>query len=113
MTELEYMKEKNRILFEYTGKILVPKSQLVDVKITEPLSYENDSEACPYCHLYYGATCLDCPMHKAGNRCDDSDNKYRTYKIVSGILHSKHYMDIYQVPEIRSLVDKFNEEFVR
>ena len=110
MTELEYMKEKNAILFEYTGKILVPKSQLVDVKISKPLSYENDSKACPYCHLY-GVTCLDCPMHKAGNSCEDYDNEGRTYKIVSDILYNKHGMDIHQVPEIIALVNKFNEEF--
>ena len=109
MTELEYMKEKNRILFEYTGKILVPKSQLVDVKIIEQLSCNDDSECCPYCQLYAFNKCEGCPMDKSGNKCS-SDNEGSTYMKVYYKLKEQD-LNIHQVPEIISLVDKFNEEF--
>jgi Tfp pilus tip-associated adhesin PilY1 len=113
VTTLKYLKKKNKILKKVTGLTLVPKEQLKNVKLKEPLyvgEVLDDVSICPYCVLYMkDSSCTECPMYKAGNSCVFSPNN--TYAAVLKELHDLGYECIGSVPKIRKLVEKFNKEF--
>jgi len=80
MLPLEYLKEKNKLIRKVTGKILIPKKQLVNVAYSEDFEAETELLIvnCPYCNIYYNSEfkCNGCPMYEAGNVCN---NKASTY----------------------------------
>jgi len=69
MTVVEFIKEKNRIIYEETGLVLVPEDQIKECRqLTLDITVSDTS--CPYC-LAYSNNCDKCPMGKAGNVCDN------------------------------------------
>ena len=111
MTVVEFISRKNTILREITGVTLVPADQILEVE-SKPLSSEKTSDAgiCPYCVIYVGNRCIDCPMYKANNGCLNSDEEDTgTYKQVIIALNTR----IAAVPEIQSLVREFNQQFTK
>jgi hypothetical protein len=74
MTALEYMKKKNKLVFKVTGKVLIPKDQLVDVEFSDEFEPEEwlNATNCPYCNLH--ESCETCPMALAGNQCRKMDD---------------------------------------
>jgi len=94
MNNLQYMIEKNHILFEHIGQILVPDDQLVELPLLPSmvLSMKNyltggikdfllSATNCLYCVVYNthnAPSCVKCPMALAGNKCSG----------ISSTLHS-------------------------
>jgi len=103
MTNIEYMTEKNEIVFTYTGIVLIPKDQMVDLPITVDMvdsmrkylanvniKWESilNGNNCTYCKEYYNRytnSCDGCPMHEAGNTCDKDNSTF--YKVNSVIAN--------------------------
>ena len=102
MSPLDYMKKKNKILFDITGKWLIPKDQLMNVEARK-LGYK-DSDICPYCLLYLEDGCKECPMCKAGNRCVFYSSTY-------GKIRKEIVYHFYGIPKIVKLVKKYNKQF--
>ena len=111
MTEIEYIKRKNAMIFKHTGVTLVPPDQIEDCE-QKPLSIEGDAYACPYCKAYYLPTgnCEGCPMAKAGNECDISDNN--TYNQVRDAVITSRIISK-AAPwhdELKELIEQYNRE---
>ena len=110
MTPVEYMHKKNALVKDYTGLILIPEDQIIEV---EPRQlYEDDDEICPYCAVFSVYACENCPMKEAGNECViDSGNTYD--RVAEYILHqsSPSIESIYGIPGMRELVAEYNEQF--
>lgn len=78
----QFIKKKNKLVKKVTGKILVPKNQIVnEPKTTHLTAYSTystylDSSNCPYCaertQPYTYTDCSTCPMALAGNICSNN-----------------------------------------
>lgn len=101
MTTVEFINKKNKILFDLTGIMLVPEDQIQECEQKELFSC-NDVYCCPYCQVYYNYNCKGCPMHKAGNGCEDGS----TYDQVFYRLDAS----ICSIREIKELVEQYNIE---
>lgn len=110
MTTEEYIRAKNKIIYDATGLTLVPEEQIVDIdtKLVGKLSMGDDMKACPYCkvylHKYTLENCKKCPMSIANNTCIAIESTYR--KI------TKSNPSIIEIDKDRlsDLIDKYNEE---
>ena len=118
MTVTEYIKRKNKIIFDEIGVILVPKSQIAECEQWE-LNMHSDADMCPYCLVYNQDgeedNCEGCPMFDAGNSCDsgDWDNTWREVcKELKMEDRGTYY--IYNYPKfhqkLENLVNQYNEE---
>lgn len=115
MTPREYIEKKNSIIEKYTGIVLVPEDQIIDLPVEQvgKLSIHNgDEPACPYCIVYGAGTCKDCPMHEAGNGC--TDGSHSTYRKVLDTCDE--YVDglaEFDAPwydELDELIEEYNNE---
>ena len=79
MTTVDFLTEKNKIVFRVTNVVLVPTGQLEEVPFRELDEIRDGCEQlndtiCPYCLEYAkpgeGSGCAGCPMAEAGNHCD-------------------------------------------
>jgi len=82
ISALEYMTDKNELVFRVTGEILIPEDQLVDVEFSSrftPMGRIVEGN-CPYCNVYLNTytenACDGCPMYEAGNYCGDGDSAF-------------------------------------
>ena len=129
MTVLEYINKKNTIVEEYTGYILIPDNQKVDLPITpkmvsdmvaylevtseipitvgeNPLVYAN----CPYCAEYntFDTDCGNCPMELAGNNCNSSEDS--TFLSVINIVRELSQENITGLSDnLRDLAKEFSD----
>jgi len=88
MTTIEFLKRKNKIVFDVTGVQLVPDNQLIDlpyIKLSSDFCEEEDgldlslhAKICPYCETYREKPdgtkytridCTKCIMEHKGNGC--------------------------------------------
>jgi len=92
MNSLEYMIKKNELVKKVTGKVLIPKEQLVNIQYSDAFEPSKNLSIinCPYCNIYHnsGFKCSGCPMDEANNNCKVERNSYRVadslwYKLVT------------------------------
>jgi hypothetical protein len=109
----EYIEEKNRIVKEATGLVLVPEDQIVDIPVSAvgEMSVIGDMSCCPYCQVY--SCCQECPMGVVGNYCERS-NENSTYLHVVRALPlpkgSVRTLTRCLRKELGELVDRYNSE---
>ena len=83
----KFIKKKNKIVKAVTGVILVPDGQVTNMTYKPELDCDNARDAeylhsglCPYCVVYLnndeGRPCIGCPMHTAGNQCQDPNSTW-------------------------------------
>ena len=109
MTAREYIERKNALIKKYTGLILVPESQIIDIQSKEPLNTESDKYICPYCieWLGLGKDCKGCPMEQADNKClNDASTYAQLIKAHGAITGYRHPWS----QELEELVDQYNDE---
>ena len=117
MTTLEYMERKNKIVFDFTGIVLIPKDQLEDVKEMYGIklvrqrtrSVITDADICPYCIAY--DKCINCPMSLANNKCgnDYANNTYHEVMCaLKEVWPTKEHVSIKDIPGILGLVKEYN-----
>ncbi|MDF1879077.1 hypothetical protein JHD46_05410 [Sulfurimonas sp. SAG-AH-194-C20] len=104
-----YMNEKNTLIEESYGEVLVPEEQIclsgfdyTDLMVVlsdfreyvythkpKGLAARLSAKNCPYCSKYHSSdeanSCRGCPMYVAGNGClgDDNDSTYARVLFVS------------------------------
>ena len=115
MTSKQYLKRKNKIVERVTGFTLVPKKQIkkhpfaeldtLDSYISRPGEILT-ADICTYCVLYLRNNCKDCPMHKAGNDCQDIDRS--TWKLANRVWIEKAQKTDWQ--ELEDLANQYNDE---
>lgn len=109
MTVSEYIRKKNKIIFDVCGLTLVPEEQIEECPQFE-LSTIDDTYACPYCRVYldYDDFCAKCPMSKAGNCCvDDSTD---TYFVVANALGFSIVSNKRVIEKLEPLIEQYNNE---
>ena len=125
MTVIEYIKRKNKIIFDVTGVTLVPESQIVEVVTDNDLGLSyNDrdlvlilGDVCPYCQTFYvqdnttDERCFadnneysECPMSIAGNKCREREDS--TWWKASEIWRVD--ASIPDIEKLESLVKEYN-----
>jgi hypothetical protein len=85
MTDIEFMKEKNKIIREELGLKfdLIPESQMIELDEEQKklaaanIDNENGGTSCLYCIVF--DSCIGCPMNDAGNPCSDEGNTWVQY----------------------------------
>lgn len=79
MSTKKFLRKKNKLVKRVTGVTLIPKDQIVETPRVQLDDNDYDSlnaDICPYCHIYrthinaFQHTCDECPMAKAGNKCE-------------------------------------------
>ena len=118
MTVTEYIKRKNKIIFDEIGVTLVPESQIEECE-QWGLNMHSDAAICPYCLVYDqdggDNSCNGCPMFDAGNDCnaEDWDSTWRDVckelKMEDGgTYYIFNYPNFHQ--KLENLVNQYNEE---
>lgn len=106
----EVIREKNKIFRKYLGLDfdLIPESQIEECTQI-PLSMHSSFSSCPYC-VVYGKDCKECPMSKAGNKCDTYGSTWRKYCnfIYFGWTHISPRSPAY-LPMV-ALIEQYNKE---
>ncbi len=116
MTVREYIERKNELIKKYTGMILVPEDQIIDMELPkdETLSINDDRSACPYCFFYFDYyDCSECPMSKAGNCCLNKGSTYQNItRDVERNIKPRSITDkgASWYEELCELIEQFNEE---
>ncbi len=115
---------KNELLKRYTGMDLIPEDQIVDDGKYDNLKLdikESDSLICTYCHIHSlphipyddEGKCKKCPMHIAGNNCDNPYSSYHNMImfIINKYGDRKHIIsrDLPWHDELVALVDEYNK----
>jgi len=87
MTTTELINKKNQIVFNVTGKMLVPVDQIVEVEAIrlEPMLHLSGS-SCIYCEVFRSG-CSNCPMAMAGNECIKDENN--TFEVCAKLWKEK------------------------
>lgn len=114
MRVIDFIKKKNKLVFDETGVILVPEDQIIDL-VPRKLSMHTDSSMCPYCNEFLyddRGECYDCPMNKAFNKCtglDEAGNRQDndSYAFSLEALDGK---SVISIPGMSELVDRYNAE---
>ncbi len=106
----EFIRQKNKIIFDKLGVILVPEKQIAECEQFK-LSFDSSNKACPYC-LAYTSICENCPMAKAGNDCYYEES---TWKIFVDAIYTQTNIiwisDWYKAqPELVELYEQYNAE---
>jgi hypothetical protein len=104
MTVREYIIEKNKLIYDQLGLILVPEDQIIDIEPMK-ISEEADYLACPYCIKYL--FCHGCPMNKADNNCNNLNSSYG--QCVEAANKTNLVQSIKGLPE---LIAKYNNELL-
>ena len=118
MTVTEYIKRKNKIIFDEIGVTLVPESQIKECP-QKFLNTGSDANMCPYCLVYdqdsEDTKCEGCPMYDAENDCnaEDWDSTWRDVcrelKMEGGgTYYIFNYPKFHQI--LQNLVNQYNEE---
>ena len=106
MTTTELINKKNQIVFNVTGKMLVPVDQIVEVKVVRLEPHFNiRSDNCTYCELFLDNGCKDCPMALAENECVKDVNN--TYDICNRLWNQKVTQEDEQ--KLYDLIVEYNE----
>lgn len=104
MTVTEYIKAKNKIIFDATGMILVPDDQIQEC-VQLPLDMAYDGNACPYCKAFQ--YCTNCPMYINKKSCPTY------FEVVDHIGHSlvssTTKNEKIAIP-LRKLIEQYNKE---
>jgi len=117
MTDVEYMVEKNAILYKHTKIILVPENQIKEIPDSDKthqkfLTILSDLDACPYCLYYKYEQCSKCPMALAGNICGPGNSTYSHILNYINPYHSKSIVNTVNpwYDELYDLIRKYNRE---
>lgn len=107
MKVIEFLHQKNNILFNATGIWLVPDKVFEEINealIVPELSMGNDADNCPLCIHY--KMCADCPMTLHNNKCSRNDSTYHQIVTILGDRLVDQRGPVYN--QLKKLVDGFN-----
>ena len=112
MTDIKYMREKNKILRECLGLDfdLVPEDQMENCEVQYSLGLSTaGGDSCPYCKNYYMDGCRSCPMAKAYNECcSEEDNTWDRYMDMVEFYHGHLKSPAYE--PMKKLIEQYNRE---
>lgn len=113
MTTIEFLIEKNQIVYDVTKVILVPEDQMEEVKRV-PLPGNSgvflSAEICPYCVAFefddWCYDCSECIMSKQDNECMETCSTWREasmlwQKLATEADHNK----------LANLIGRYNQQF--
>ena len=122
MTSKQFLIEKNKIVFDVTGLVLIPDDQIIEHPFVRLLELELDemgltTQICTYCMTYLDnknddgsddyEPCEECPMFEAENYCS-SDDYDSTWFLASVSWDEKATISDHQ--KLQDLVIKYNKE---
>ena len=116
---LKYLREKNRIVLKYTRLVLTTSKDLKEVEtwsgddckeVLTALTLVGTGRAlCPWC-TRHKRCCWECGYGKRNGRCTTPSSRYD--KVISRLPDSI-YMGISNIPEMKPLVTKTGNKFLR
>jgi hypothetical protein len=107
MSVKEFIKKKNKIIYDEFGITLVPEDQIEECP-KHKLDTYSAIRACPYCVVYVNDRCVDCPMYKAGNECNSVVSTWSNFHLKLGM----NLIEFYESnKKIQKLYAKYNKQF--
>ncbi len=107
MSVKEFIKKKNKIIYDELGVTLVPEDQIEECPKHKLVTY-SATRACPYCVVYFNDYCVACPMYKADNECKSIGSTWSRFHLKLDISPTEFYNSN---KKLQKLYDDYNKQF--